>query len=402
MQPEMPVLAHSQEGFLPFAADAFSTMSRSDQRRWAEMYLRGLLLADGRKSVRRIADTMPVDRANQSLQQFINQSPWDWEPVRARIAGRVEETIRPDAWVVSRVIIPKRGDRSVGVHRRFVPELGRTVNSQLVLGVSLASEHANVPVDWRIALAGGWSTDRGLRRAAYIPDSVTAKPEWTESAEMLEKMIARWELSPAAVVGDLQHTPEAGRLMCRLGAHELEYVFRVDGAFPVVANTPMAPPTAQQPVRPARGKPEAVTVRSRFESITARPAVPQACLPAGPSATGGGAPRGRLLSSMASLFPSCGAADEASQQVKIVAELNGQDRFSRFWVTNMAHRSLDEVMTLANRAMQSHQTMKELQGRFGLLDFEGRSYRGLHHHLTMVSAAFAYNVVGEAMTAAQV
>lgn len=400
MQPDMPDPMHSHEGLLPFAADAFSTMLRSDQRRWAEIYLRGLLLADGRKSVRRIADSMPVDRANQSLQQFINQSPWDWEPVRARIAGRVEDVIRPDAWVINRVVIPKRGDRSVGVQRRFVPEFGRTVNSQLVLGVSLASEHANVPVDWRIALVGGWSTDPDLRRAAYIPDTVTAKPEWAENAEMLEEMVVRWELPPVPVVGDLRHIPDAGRLMSELAARGLEYAFQVDASFPIVANTPMALPTAQRPVRPACGSPEVITVRSRFEAITAHPAVPQARVPGGPSACTG-APRGRLLSSIASLFHSRAAPDASSQPVRIVAELNGQDEFSRFWVTNAARRSLDEVMALTHRAVQGQKTMKELQGRFGLLDFEGRSYRGLHHHLTMVSAAFAYNVVGGAMTVAR-
>ncbi|WP_441349403.1 IS701 family transposase [Streptomyces sp. 8L] len=390
---------HSDAGSLSFAADAFSTMPRSDQRRWAKLYLRGLLLADGRKSVRRIADSMPVDRANQSLQQFINQSPWDWEPVRARIAGRVEDVIAPDAWVVNRVIIPKRGDRSVGVQRRFVPELGRTVNSQLVLGVSLASERANVPVDWRIALVGGWSTDRDLRRAAYIPDTVTAKPEWAEISEMLEEMRSRWQLSPVPVLGDLRHLPDAVRLMCELGRRGVEYVFQVDAAFPVVANTPMAPPTAQRPLRRACGRPEAVTVRSRFEAITTCPAVPQARLPAGPPGRSGATPRGRLLSSLASLLPFRGAADGTSCPVRIVAEVNQRDEFTRFWVTNAIGRNLDEVMAPAHRAVQSHQAMTELQGRFGLLDFEGRSYRGLHHHLTMVSAAFAYNVVGDAMTA---
>ncbi|MBP0456302.1 transposase [Streptomyces bomunensis] len=376
-------------------------MPRSDQRRWAKVYLRGLLLADGRKSVRRIADSMPVDRAKQSLQQFINQSPWDWEPVRARIAARVEGEIAPDAWVVHRVIIPKRGDRSVGVQRRFVPELGRTVNSQLVLGVSLASARANVPVDWRIALVGGWSTDRDLRRAAYIPDTVTAKPEWSEISDMLEEMLTRWELTPRPVVGDLRHLQDAAPLMAALDERGLRYVFQVDPGFRITAGgAPAAPPTVPRPVARA-GKPGAATVRGHFEAVTTRLAVPHARPPAGPLGRIATVPRGRLLSSPAGLLPVPGA-EATPRPVRIVAEVNGQDEFSRFWVTNAVRGNLDQVMVSAHRGVRNRQAMTELQAGFGLLDFEGRSYRGLHHHLTMVSAAFAYNVVGDAMTAAPV
>ncbi|MFC4035629.1 IS701 family transposase [Streptomyces polygonati] len=366
-------------------------MSRSDQRRWAEVYLRGLLLADGRKSVRRIADSMPIDRANQSLQQFINQSPWDWEPVRARIARRVEDAIRPDAWVVNRVIIPKRGDRSVGVQRRFVPEVGRTVNSQLALSVSLASQTANVPVNWRIALVGGWSKDLNLRRAAYIPDSVTGKPEWAETMDMLEEMVSRWDRARAPVVGEVQHLPDPGRLLSGMADRDMEFVFQVDGSFPVMPNAPAAWSAGLRPGRPWNRQ-EAVSVRERVETVSTHP--PRSPSPAPPRAVEG---RNRLLSSLARLVGPRGPADPPSELVRIVAEVDCRDNLGRFWVTNMTSRGLDEVMALIHRIALSRQDMEQRQCELGLYDFEGRSYRGLHHHLTMVSAAFAYSVIGDAI-----
>jgi hypothetical protein len=68
---------------------------------------------------------------------------------------------------------------------------------------------------------------------------------------------------------------------------------------------------------------------------------------------------------------------------------NGRGR--RFWVTNLADRRLDELLALALLHRQSTAGVLEMQESFGLRDFEGRSYPGWHHHMTLVSAAFAYH-----------
>ena len=82
-----------------FAGEMFGSMARKDQRRWGEVYLRGLMLDGKRKSIEPMAARLE-DGDEQCLQQFVNQSPWDWVPVRRALAARMSLELAPEAWVV--------------------------------------------------------------------------------------------------------------------------------------------------------------------------------------------------------------------------------------------------------------------------------------------------------------
>ncbi|MFI9311080.1 transposase [Streptomyces triculaminicus] len=85
-----------------FVAHVFASLPRRDRRRCGECYLRGLMLDGWRKSIQPMAERLP-DGNMQALQQFVNQSPWDWLPVRRRIADPLAEAITPEVWVVDDV-----------------------------------------------------------------------------------------------------------------------------------------------------------------------------------------------------------------------------------------------------------------------------------------------------------
>ncbi|MGW6360357.1 IS701 family transposase [Streptomyces sp. NPDC055092] len=153
----------------------FAHLPRADQRRWAEVYVKGLLTTPGKKSLRRMAASVtPSPTASQSLQQFVNVSPWEWRPVRAELTRWVAGHTPVRAWTVAPVVIPKRGSLAAGVHRRFVPGLGRTVNCQLALGAFLTSGLGDVSVDWQLYLPREWTADSRLREQARIPASTDA------------------------------------------------------------------------------------------------------------------------------------------------------------------------------------------------------------------------------------
>lgn len=108
----------------------FASLARSDQRRWAEIYIRGLLATPGRKSLASISERMLGRRAIQPLQQFVNQSNWDHAAVRAHLGALTAATIRPCAWAIEEAAFPKNGANSVGVARQFAHAAGRTLNCQ--------------------------------------------------------------------------------------------------------------------------------------------------------------------------------------------------------------------------------------------------------------------------------
>jgi hypothetical protein len=90
-----------------FAEEMFEPMQRKDQRRWGEVYLRGLMLDGKRKSIEPMADRL-ADGDEQCLQQFVNQSPWRPEPVRRNLAMRMDAEIEPDAWRANTVALSAR------------------------------------------------------------------------------------------------------------------------------------------------------------------------------------------------------------------------------------------------------------------------------------------------------
>jgi SRSO17 transposase len=121
-----------------FAEDLFASIPRKDQRRWGQSYLRGLLLDGKRKSIEPMAARLTkgdpqadADALEQALQQFVNQSPWDWAPVRRRLAERMTAAIQPDAWVVDDTAFPKFGRHSVGVAPQYCGALGKVANCQV-------------------------------------------------------------------------------------------------------------------------------------------------------------------------------------------------------------------------------------------------------------------------------
>ncbi len=148
-----------------FAGEMFDSMRRKDQRRWGEVYLRGLMLDGKRKSIEPMAARLD-DGDEQCLQQFVNQSPWDWRPVRRELALRMSAEIEPEAWIVDDTGFPKFGKMSVGVARQYSGALGKVGNCQLGVSINAASEQASCPLDWRLFIPEEWDEDSESNHAA--------------------------------------------------------------------------------------------------------------------------------------------------------------------------------------------------------------------------------------------
>ena len=364
-----------------FCDTLFASLGRSDQRRWAEAYVRGLLAVPGRKSIRRISELVVGRDADQSLQQFVNQSPWAWAPVRRRLAHQVGRAMRPRAWVVREVVFPKNGDSSVGVARQFAPSVGRMLNCQRAVGVFLADEDGSSPVNWRLVLPQGWDDDVDRRAKARVPDSERSRPAWRYVLDAIDEMTGEWGLPAAPVVVDLSGDPAGGRLLEELEARGLHYLARVPAATPALPaslvgpNT--APPTVGRLVAAAskRGRRtlswrESATgemVTSNFVVATV-PGIPSAGDPA----------RGRVIPKLR----------------HVVAEWpTGHQRPRGVWLTNLGGTGIVDLVGLLEVRDRVESDLGRLTEEFGLRHFEGRSFQGWHHHVTLASVAQGYGLV---------
>ncbi|WP_435842890.1 IS701 family transposase [Streptomyces lavendulae] len=367
---------------------ALAPVPRRDQRRWGELYVRGLLLAEGRKTMRGIA-AVAGGSAMQSLQQFISTSPWDWRPVRESLAAHLDREIQPLAWIVEPLVVPKTGKHSVGVERQFATGLGRVANCQQSSGVWLASEQTSCPVDWQLALPASWVAGPEQRKRAAIPDDISAKPLVQCAVDSVIEMTEEWGLTPRPVVMAVTNSdlPEVATALAR---RRIPFVLRIDGSVPLVAQD-VRQGSAGPRVLPAGRLTDALKeqacavewrdlgqTRQRVTKVVgSRVARP---LSLDPLAHGTGP----------SPFYLVGAWTDPSNP-----------RPTEFWLSNITHLPCSALFRIAKLTRRVARDLHETCDRVGLRDFAGRSFRGWHHHTTLVSLAHAITVLSRADEAAR-
>ena len=185
-----------------FVDDLFASLPRADQRVRGQCYLRGLMLDGRRKSIEPMAQRLG-EVHYQALHHFVAASPWDWRPVRRRLAEVLCGALSPTAWVVDDTGFPKDGSCSVGVQRQYSGTLGKTANCQLGVSVNAVTEHASCPLDWRLFLPERWDQEAMVTRraACHLPEGVHHRPKWQLVLDMLDEL-AGWELSPPVLLAD--------------------------------------------------------------------------------------------------------------------------------------------------------------------------------------------------------
>ena len=171
-----------------FADDIFESLPRTDQCARGQCYLRGLMLDGRRKSIEPMTARLGGEVHYQALHHFVAVSPWDWRPVRRRLAERLVAELQPTAWAVDDTGFPKDGDHSVGVQRQYCGTLGKTANCQLGVSVNAVTEQASCPLDWRLFLPECWDNDAERRAACRVPERVRHRPKWQLVLDMLDEL----------------------------------------------------------------------------------------------------------------------------------------------------------------------------------------------------------------------
>ncbi len=138
----------------------------------------------------------------QAMQQFIGQSPWDWNPVWERLGRRMTAELEPDpAWVIDDTGFPKQGTHSVGVERQYSGTLGKTGNCQVAVSVHHVGEQGNAPLGWRLYLPESWIDDAERRAAAGIPEGIVFRKKWELALEIIDQ-VRGWGLPDRVVLAD--------------------------------------------------------------------------------------------------------------------------------------------------------------------------------------------------------
>jgi SRSO17 transposase len=380
------------------APDQLGNLTR---RRWAEIYLRGLLLDGQRKSIAPLAERLQaIDESchdyEQALQQFVNQSPWPDRPLRDRLTRHVLGMVGVGGSVIlDDTGFPKQGTHSVGVARQYSGTLGKVGNCQVAVTLQYATEREVFALDAELYLPEAeWGNDRARLRSAGVPDDVGYRPKWQIGLTLLARAQANGlsgiVLADSAY-GDTTEFRQA------LEDQHWPYCVGISSTLKVVAadhdfgTVPPYQGTGRPPTRPAkvRAGAEAPAVKGwamararAFRRVTWREGT-----------------RGKLTSRFAAwrVRPAhrLSAGKEPRAECWLLVEWpEGEAEPTKYFFSNLpADTSLRVLVRTAKGRWWVEHSYKELKDELGMDHFEGRQWRGWHHHVTLVLLAYAFLVL---------
>lgn len=377
-----------------FLADVVLPMGRKERRGHAEEYVRGLLMDGERKSIEPMAQRLP-DGDAQALQQFVNQSPWSSVQVRASLARKVEPEFIPEAyWLIDEVSFPKQGKHSVGVARQYCGALGKTANCQVAVTLDLGTEESSTPLDWALYLPEPWIRDPLRRKQSGIPDEITFKTK-TELALGLIDEVRGWGLQNRLVLADSAYG-DTYKFRYGLRSRELNYVVQVSGGLTAWTEDPHPPEPPMKrggkiPRRRLYAK-DLPPVRSLCQIAKDLPPQSWKKITWREGTKGPLSSRfARIIVWMANGLVQGKTMREPPEEL-LIEWPEGDKAPWKYWLSSLPpHRtSFRGVVRKAKGRFRVEQDYEEMKGEVGLDHFEGRSWQGWHHHVTLVTLAYAF------------
>src|SRR5688500_3602802 len=365
-------------------------LRRQAQRRWAPFYLKGLLLPGERKSIEPMAARVaPGDI--QQLHHFVSTSPWPTAPLEEELVKAADRLLGgPDAvLVVDDTALVKQGRHSVGVKRQYCGQLGKRANCQSLISLTLARTEVPVCIGLRLFLPEDWCADARRRAAAGVPDAIAYRPKWKIALDEIDRVLvagARF----GCVLADAEYGKAA---LFRAGLIERRLSFAV-GILPTQKVYP-ADVMLSHPERKPTGRPRKHPVPSAASVGAAE------LIEAGPEAfrivswwTG---TKGPLKAAFAAMRVRVADGPVAAGGQHLPGEeawLIGEHRATgerKYYLSNLpAEASLETLAAVINARWVCEQTHQQMKDELGLDHFEGRSWRGLHHHALLCQLAFAF------------
>jgi len=389
----------SESRFEDYLERIAAVLGHEDRREPLRGYLVGLCLPGERKSIEPMAarvDPRHVRARHQSLHHFVSNAPWDDEVVlrmaRDYVLEQMERHGAVAAWIVDDTGIPKKGRHSVGVARQYCGVLGKQDNCQVAVTVTMANEAVSVPAAYRLYLPEAWTSDRRRRREAAIPEQVTFKTKWQIALDQIAQLREEG-LPPAPVVADAGFGVVTA-FRDALTEQGIPYVVGITSQ-----TTAWRPGTQPQPppTYGGRGRPPTLVRRSKSRHPVSIHVLAKT-MPdsAWQTITWRQGSRGAMRSRFACVRVRPAHRDELRDRAREVEWLiiewpRGEAAPTKSWLSTLPADTPHELLIrLAKLRWRIERDYEELKQEVGLDHFEGRGWRGFHHHGALCIAAYAF------------
>jgi SRSO17 transposase len=394
-------VAGSESRFATFVERLAGALGHADRVAPMKAYCTGLMLPGDRKSVEPMAARVEPGRvraAHQSLHHFVAKADWADASVMERVRDLVlpvitkREPIR--VWIIDDTGFPKKGNHSVGVARQYCGQLGKQDNCQVAVSLSVANEHASLPVAWRLYLPETWAEDRRRRAKAGVPEAVTFNTKPQIALDQIRQ--AREAGIPTGVVlADAGYGVDTA-FRTGLRAMNLDYVVGVQ------SSASLWPP-GQGPLPPkpwsGKGRPPSLYRRDGEHRPMSAKAL-AATLPdeAWQEVSWREGTNATLTSRFAAVRVRPAHRDywlcePHPEEWLLIEQPDGATEPTKYWLSSLpGTMPVPDLVANAKLRWRIERDYQDLKQELGLGHYEGRGWRGFHHHATLCIAAYAFLV----------
>lgn len=383
-----------QERFDVYSESLMATLGHTDRRQPCVWYWQGLMLSGERKSVEPMAARVCPDNvrsAHQSMHHLVAEAQWEDCAMLAAVAQQVVPALLKKEsrcwWILDDTGHAKKGTHSVGVARQYCGRLGKTDNCQVAVSLSLANAVGSVPLAYQMYLPKAWTDDRARCMHAGVPKDIAFHTKGEIARAQIEAALTTG-MPRGIVLADAAYGDETA-FRDWLITRQVDYVLAVRAATSVWHGThrPARAPTA------TRGRPRTRLKRdARHQPIGMLELARRLAAKQWRTLTWREGSNESLSSRFARVRVRAAQDNQARAEEWLLIEwpLNESEP-AHYWLSTLpATVSFKQLVTHAKGRWMIERDYQELKSELGLSHYEGRNWRGFHHHATLCIAAYGF------------
>jgi len=353
------------------------------------MYAYGLLGPAERKTMEAIAaqacpDEARAGAAHQRLHHFVSNSDWNDSKVRCAASHyAVSEMTRHSGmenWIIDDTGALKQGKHSVGVQRQYTGSAGKITNCQIATSLTLATASSHVPVDFELYIPESWANDDKRRKKAGIPPEVKFLTKPQQALRMIRRAVEA-ELPRGTVLADEAYGDStAFRLGVRfLGLPYGLAVSKTTKVHLVDKNGQVSDEAFAVSKLINRDKKKHPFRRCTWREGTGRPLSARFAFR-------------KVVSASERRF-----GRSSAEHLWLITEWrDSESRPAHFYLVTEHNLSRKEMVRKVKERWRTERVYQDFKNQLGFDHFEGRGFRGWHHHVTVGLVCFSFLVAEHA------
>ena len=394
-----PEARASEARFADYVESLATALGHADRVEPLQDYCLGLLLPGERKSVEPMAAVVAPERTaakHQSLLHFVGEAAWSDEAMLAKVRNVVQPGIEAqgkiEAWIVDDTGFAKKGVHSVGVARQYCGRLGKTDNCQIAVTLSMANHAASLPIAYRLYLPEGWAGDAARRKKAHVPDAVKFQTKPQIALAQIKAALAAG-VAPGVVLADPAYGTDS-EFRAGVTAMGLTYAVGVQSTLNVWA-------PGEEPLPPklwsGRGrKPTHVRRDADHRTVSVKALAMKLPEEAWQTVAWREGSNETMSSRFAAVRIRSASRDwelaaPPALEWLLIEWPEGEKAPTKYWFSTLPQDTpLEVLVDTAKLRWRIERDYEELKSELGLAHFEGRGWRGFHHHATLCIAAYGF------------